>query len=77
MGDWKLVKGAGMDGITVERNEKATMSGAELYNLKDDPLEKNDLARSRPAVVRELQAALRLHVQRAGATPWQPPERRQ
>jgi arylsulfatase A-like enzyme len=62
-GDWKLL-------------QNDPYSPLELYNLKDDPQEKNNLARARPAVVRELQAALRQHVQQAGATPWQPADRR-
>ena len=45
MGDWKLVKGAGSPGVEgVERNGKASMAGAELYNLKDDIGETNNLA---------------------------------
>ena len=57
MGDWKLVKGAGMEGITVERNEKAGMTGAELYNLKADIGEKTNLAAQEPGKVKELAAA--------------------
>ena len=45
----------------------------ELYNLKDDPQEKDNLFAKNQKVARELQAALRLHVQRGGATPWEPP----
>ena len=57
MGDWKLVKGAGMAGIGVERNEKASMAGAELYNLKADIGEKNNLAATSPEKVKQLAAA--------------------
>ena len=56
MGDWKLVKGAGMPGIGIERNEKATLAGAELYNLKDDIGEKKNLATEQPEKLRELAA---------------------
>ncbi|MEY4816992.1 MAG: Arylsulfatase precursor, partial [Verrucomicrobiota bacterium] len=45
----------------------------ELYNLKEDPQETTNLFAKNQKVARELQAALRLHVQRGGATPWQPP----
>ena len=57
MGDWKLVKGAGMAGIVVERNEQASMAGAELYNLKADIGEKNNLAATSPEKVKQLAAA--------------------
>ncbi|MBI3879236.1 MAG: sulfatase-like hydrolase/transferase [Verrucomicrobia bacterium] len=57
MGDWKLVKGAGMPGIVGERGEKASMKGAELYNLKTDIGEKNNLAASSPEKVQQLAAA--------------------
>jgi arylsulfatase A-like enzyme len=45
----------------------------ELYNLKDDPREQNDLAGQQADKVNELTTALRLHIQRGGQTPWQPP----
>jgi hypothetical protein len=45
----------------------------ELYNVKDDPQEKKDLFASQQRIARELQVALRRHVQRGGAVPWQPP----
>jgi arylsulfatase A-like enzyme len=57
MGDWKLVKGAGMEGVAAERNEKASMAGAELYNLKSDIGEKTNLAAQEPAKVKQLAAA--------------------
>lgn len=56
MGDWKLVKGAGMDGIKVEGSEKATMDGAQLYNLASDIGEKTNLAAKETEKVKELTA---------------------
>lgn len=61
-GDWKLL-----------RNDP--YSPLELYNIKDDPREATDLADSQRVKFRELASALRLHIQRGGATPWQAPER--
>jgi arylsulfatase A-like enzyme len=43
----------------------------ELYNLADDPYETTDLAARQPQRVRELQAALAVHIQRGGQVPWQ------
>lgn len=57
MGDWKLVKGAGAAGVGPGRTGKASMDGAELYNLKDDIAESKNLAASEPARVAELTAA--------------------
>jgi arylsulfatase A-like enzyme len=59
-GDWKLM-------------QNSPFSPLELYNLKNDPREEKNLVAEQPAVVRELSAALRLHIQRGGITPWQPP----
>jgi arylsulfatase A-like enzyme len=47
----------------------------ELYNLKDDPQEKYNLAATNKKVLQELAIALRAHIQRGGATPWQKPSR--
>jgi arylsulfatase A-like enzyme len=57
MGDWKLVKGAGMDGIGAEVRAKSSMAGAELYNLKSDIGEKTNLAAQEPEKVKQLTAA--------------------
>ncbi len=48
-------------------------SPLELYDLKDDPFEQHDLAAKNNSVLRELASALRVHIQRGGATPWQKP----
>lgn len=45
----------------------------ELYNLKDDPYEQNNLAEKNKKVFNEMSSALRRHIQRAGAVPWQKP----
>ena len=58
-GDWKLL-------------QNSPYAPLELYNLKDDPQEQRDLFAAQPKIARELQAALRRHVQRGGSTPWQP-----
>ncbi|HVR35546.1 MAG TPA: sulfatase-like hydrolase/transferase, partial [Methylomirabilota bacterium] len=59
-GDWKLL-------------QNNPCSPLELYNLKDDPREQNNLATSNRPKFNELAVALRGHIQRAGAVPWQPP----
>lgn len=57
-GDWKLM-------------QNDPFAPLELYNLKDDPQETRNLADSQKKVVNELSSALRAHIQRGGATPWQ------
>jgi len=56
-GDWKIVKGAGMPGIAGGQAGKAGAEGAELYNLKDDIGEKNNLAAKNPEKLKELSLA--------------------
>jgi arylsulfatase A-like enzyme len=57
-GDWKLVKGAGSPGIAAaETRGKASLDGAELYNLAKDIGEKTNLAAQQPGKVKELSAA--------------------
>ena len=56
-GDWKLL-----------RNDP--FSPYELYDIRQDPRETNNLASAKPEKFNELSAAIRLHIQRGGATPW-------
>ena len=57
-GDWKLVKAVGSAGVEgIERNEKATTTGAELYNLNQDIGEKVNLADKQPEKLKELTVA--------------------
>ena len=59
-GEWKLL-------------QNDPFSPMELYNLNADPQERANVIKENPRIARELQTALRLHIQRGGATPWQPP----
>lgn len=59
-GDWKLM-------------QNNPYSPLELYHLKTDPQERTNLAATNPKMFKELSAALRQHIQRGGATPWQKP----
>lgn len=57
-GDWKLL-------------QNDPFRPLELYNLKDDPREQNNLAGKNRQVFNELASALRQHIQRGGVAPWQ------
>jgi arylsulfatase A-like enzyme len=59
-GDWKLM-------------QNDPYSPLELYNLKNDPQEKTNVATKAPKIFNELSAALSQHIQRGGSTPWQRP----
>ena len=59
-GEWKLL-------------QNDPWSPLELYHLKNDPQETTNLVGKAPKVFNELSTALRRHVQRGGAVPWQKP----
>ena len=59
-GDWKLMR-------------NSPFAPLELSDLKHDPRETTDLASENKKLVNDLGAALRRHIQRGGAVPWQPP----
>jgi arylsulfatase A-like enzyme len=61
-GDWKLL-------------HNTPFLPYELYNLKDDPYEKTNVAGKERKVFNALSAALRRQIQRAGAVTWQAPAR--
>lgn len=46
-------------------------SRPELYNLRQDPGEKQDLAKAEPQMLRTLAAALQRQIQEGGQVPWQ------
>ncbi len=60
-GDWKLL-------------QNSPWSPQELYNLRDDPREENDLSRSHREEFESLASALRAQIQLYGSVPWQRPE---
>lgn len=59
-GDWKVL-------------QNSPFAPIELYNLKNDPRETKDLAKSAPRVFKDLTTRLRKHLQNGGRVPWQPP----
>ncbi len=59
-GDWKLL-------------QNSPYEPYELYNLKDDPKEENDLMGVETDKYKELNKLLMKHLQKGGAVPWQAP----
>jgi arylsulfatase A-like enzyme len=59
-GEWKLL-------------QNDPYSPLELYNLKNDPLEKTNVIKENPTIARDMKLALRTHIQRGGTAAWQPP----
>ena len=57
-GDWKLMKNTHDEPF-------------ELFNLADDPHETTNVAGDHPEIYQQLSEALRAHIQRGGAVPWQ------
>ncbi len=61
LGDWKLL----------QNNPHHAM---ELYNLKKDPLEENNVIAQEPDMYEELNKLLMAHIQKGGKVPWQKPD---
>jgi len=61
LGDWKLL----------QNNPYQPM---ELYNLKKDPMEENNVIAQEPEVHDKLNRLLMQHIQKGGEVPWQKPE---
>ena len=59
-GDWKLIEGLGSGGFTAPRKlaPKAGDPKGQLYNLRDDPDESENLFQAMPEKVAELEKLL-------------------
>jgi arylsulfatase A-like enzyme len=62
LGEWKLL-------------QNSPYQPMELYNLKEDPQEQNDVIAQQPEIYKKLNNLLMLHMQESGRTPWQKPEK--
>lgn len=60
LGDWKLLQNSPYEPM-------------ELYNLKKDPKEMNNVIDSEPQMYKQLNELLMVHIQRGGRVPWQKP----
>lgn len=60
-GDWKLL-------------QNSPYQSMELYNLKDDPKEENNVKKENQKIYQQLNGLLMSHIQEGGKTPWQQPD---
>lgn len=71
-GNWKLILETKTSGGWVEPSGKPPVAGApgQLYNLEEDPYERNDLWNTYPGVVEELTALLKKYQEQGYSRPW-------
>ncbi|MEO5603806.1 MAG: sulfatase-like hydrolase/transferase [Cyclobacteriaceae bacterium] len=62
LGGWKLLQNSPYEPM-------------ELYNLKSDPLEKNNIIKQEPEMYKKLNTLLMEHIQKSGMVPWQRPDK--
>jgi len=74
-GDWKLIFGSGKGGISgryfKQQIDDSALNGlkGELYNLKDDPSEKNNLYDKRPDIIESLTKLMDKYKREGRSTP--------
>lgn len=61
LGDWKLL-------------QNSPYQPMELYNLKEDPKEENNVIEQNQQIYQRLNGLLMSHIQEGGKTPWQQPD---
>lgn len=73
-GDWKLLLSPGSGGWSspTPGKEEEGLPQVQLYNLKNDPSEKNNVYAGHPELVTELKALLQKYVQEGRSTPGKP-----
>lgn len=76
-GDWKLAMCPGSGGWSFPRpgrddEDLAKLPAIQLYNLKEDPIEQNNLQAARPEIVIELQELLSSYITKGRSTPGKP-----
>ena len=74
-GDWKLILAPGSGGWSKPKGKQAwkvNTDGIQLYDLKADPSEENDVHKKNPEVVKELAAILQKQISNGRSTPGKP-----
>jgi len=73
-GDWKLLLAAGSGGWSSPRpgKEEEGLPPVQLYNLKNDPSEKENLQAKNPEVVQKLTDLLNKYIAEGRSTPGKP-----
>lgn len=72
-GDWKLLLAPGSGGWSDPRPGKdAGLPEVQLYNMKSDPGEKNNVYAEHPGVVKELAALMKSYILNGRSTPGEP-----